>query len=925
MPRNCSPLLATILLLILNSSAFSQSQLQEQAPEVEKTVTPEQAEQGQTDGNLFVVPEGFVVEKLFTVPKDDMGSWVNITRDPKGRLIVSDERDKGLFRVTPPEMNESGKVTVQKLDIPLSGAHGLLFAFDSLYVTRNGGGSGLYRVPYDVETDTFGEPELLHELRGAGEHGPHALRLSPDGESIYIVSGNHTRPPFDPKLTAEPQSLGGAREEVLHAELPENALSRLPANWDEDLLLTRLWDANGHARGVLAPGGWVAKTDPEGKTWEMIATGQRNTFDMDFNADGELFLYDSDMEWDMGSPWYRPTRILHAVSGADFGWRSGTGKWPEYYADSLPGTLRVGPGSPVGVTFGYGAKFPAEYQQAMFCLDWTFGTIYAIHLTPSGASYTATKDEFVSRNALPVTDAVVGQDGALYFTVGGRGTDSFLYRVRYEGDESTEPVDASNSEFADLRLLRRQLESTHTPSLEANAPNWRDLVDPASLDGQAAEDVAKRQLLIDHLSHDDRFIRYAARIGLEHIPVDHWSEVVFQGEGPRTQIYAAIALARQGDREDQAPLLEALRAIDFSNLDTEDQLAYLRALQLAFIRLGAPDETARLQWLDKLDPLYSADSYELNRELAQLLVFLNSRDVVQETLTLMQTPSGQTESDLGALLARNPGYGSSIRAMLENQPDKPRVDYAFILSQAREGWNNDLWKQFFDFLQTARDWSGGNSYRKFIVNIDNAAYEALPENERILIEASGARKPFVLPELPKPEGPGKEWTLTEVRELAKTKLKDRSFRNGEEMYAAAHCVLCHRFAGDGGATGPDLTQLAGRFNIDALTEAIIEPSKVISDQYRAFTIATAEGEVINGRIVSETDSQITVVTDPEDSTKVVDLQKGQIEAMKPSDVSLMPSGLLNTMNEDEVLDLVAYLLSRGNPNDSMFRRERRRR
>ena len=88
-----------------------------------------------------------------------------------------------------------------------------------------------------------------------------------------------------------------------------------------------------------------------------------------FNRAGELFTYDSDMEWDQGSPWYVPTRIVHAISGGDYGWRSGAGRWPAYYADSLPPVLDVGPGSPTGITFGTKAKFPAKYQRALFACD----------------------------------------------------------------------------------------------------------------------------------------------------------------------------------------------------------------------------------------------------------------------------------------------------------------------------------------------------------------------------------------------------------------------------------------------------------------------------------------------------------------------------------------------------------------------------
>ncbi len=126
---------------------------------------------------------------------------------------------------------------------------------------------------------------------------------------------------------------------------------------------------------------------PRAKTIEMFTAGFRNEFDFAFDANGEIFTYDADMEWDIGSPWYRPTRICQATSGGDFGWRSGNGKWPVYYPDSLPPVVDIGPGSPTGGLFGTGAKFPAKYQRAFFGLDWTYGTLYAIHLTPDGASF----------------------------------------------------------------------------------------------------------------------------------------------------------------------------------------------------------------------------------------------------------------------------------------------------------------------------------------------------------------------------------------------------------------------------------------------------------------------------------------------------------------------------------------------------------
>jgi glucose/arabinose dehydrogenase len=282
--------------------------------------------------------------------------------------------------ITPGDANQPTKV--EPLPVKLSGAQGLLWAFDSLYAVVNGPGSGLHRLRDTDGDGLVDSDEFCMPLQGAGEHGPHAVILSPDKKSLFVVGGNHT------KL---PTTIAG---------------SRIPQNWNEDHLLPRRWDANGHAAGILAPGGWICNVDPTGKDWTVYSMGYRNQYDIAFNSDGDLFTYDADMEWDFGSPWYRPTRVCHATSGSEFGWRSGTGKWPTYYEDSLPPAVEIGPGSPTGVLFGTGAKFPAAYQNALYILDWTYSTIYSVELTPDGSSYTGKKSDFVTGSPLPVTDAV---------------------------------------------------------------------------------------------------------------------------------------------------------------------------------------------------------------------------------------------------------------------------------------------------------------------------------------------------------------------------------------------------------------------------------------------------------------------------------------------------------------------------------------
>ena len=260
-----------------------------------------------TTAESLVVKKDFKVELLYSVPKDQQGSWVNLCVDPKGRLIVSDQYGP-LYRITPPAVGGKAEDTkIEKLDLPLGGAHGLLWAFDSLYVMVNENVTingvkpqhGLHRVRSKDGGDTFEKPEFLRGLQGGGEHGVHAILPGPDGKSIYVVVGDATK-------MVEP--LAG---------------SCVPKLWGEDHLLPRMPDGNGFMAGVLGPGGCIYKVDPDGKDWELFSTGYRNEFDAAFNRFGDLFTYDADMEWDIGTPWYRPTRNSLATSGGDAGFLNG--------------------------------------------------------------------------------------------------------------------------------------------------------------------------------------------------------------------------------------------------------------------------------------------------------------------------------------------------------------------------------------------------------------------------------------------------------------------------------------------------------------------------------------------------------------------------------------------------------------------------
>jgi putative heme-binding domain-containing protein len=808
-------------------------------------------------GNVKVARD-FKLELLYTVPRDTEGSWVAMCVDPKGRLIVSDQNGK-LYRVTLPPIGQSGAIEPEPIDLDIGGAHGLLYAFDSLYVMvdERGGANGLYRVRDTNGDDKFDEVKLLRRINGSGEHGVHSLILSPDGKSIYVVCGNNTQP-------------------------TEFDTSRVPLVWSEDNLITRI--PTGFMDNSLAPQGWIARIDPDAKSWELIASGFRNEFDAAFNRAGELFTYDADMEWDIGVPWYRPTRVNHVISGAEYGFRNGSGKWPAYYIDSFGSVADIGPGSPTGVTFGTGAKFPAKYQDAFFIADWSFGKLYAIHLQPEGASYTGQVEEFIAGQPLPLTDILIHPDGAMYFAVGGRRTQSALYRVTYTGGESTAPSNAS-APFADQRQIRRRLESFH-----------------GHRDAKAIETVWP------HLADSDRAIRFAARTALEWQDPSQWRDRALNEKDPRKTIAAIVALARVSGKDElhrqstdpkpdaglQSKMLAALDRIDWSKLAHQDRLDLLRAYSLVFIRLGPPDEPTRERLATKIASFLPDRSRDLNAELAQLAVYLQSPLAAEKLMALLRQAPTQQE----------------------------QIDYVLSLRALKTGWTLPLREEYFRwFNTTATAYRGGNTFASSLRRISTEAQATLSEGEKNALAA-------VLTAPPTPRSPQellaarpfvKNWTLDELIPIVEHGLiSKRNYDQGRKLYGAVACAACHRFNNEGGLVGPDLSGVAGRFSVRDILESTVDPSKVISDQYAAIAILKKNGEVVTGRVANLSGSGLQIVTDMFAPGTMTGVRREDIDAIQPSPVSMMPNGLLNTLTETEIQDLFAYLLSRGDPNNKVF-------
>ena len=879
------PLLFLILLAILSVGCAKK--------ETERTLT------GNPKLDKLKLPDGFVAELIYSPGENDQGSWVAMTFDDKGRMITSDQYGF-LYRLELPPIGSDSTVkpTVEKLHIGnvadslvgMGYAQGLLYAFNSLYVVVNndpnesfGLSTGLYRIQDLDGNDQFETVTQLRELKGEqGEHGPHSLKLTPDGKGIYLIAGNHV-------------------------DVPEMNHYRLPRVWQEDNLFPLIKDPRGHANDRKAPGGWLARIDPEGKDWELISAGYRNTFDFDYNEVGDIFGYDSDMEWDFGMPWYRPTRIAHLTSGSEYGWRTGNSKWSPSYPDNLPATINIGQGSPTNVMFGAKANFPSKYKKALYAFDWSFGIIYAIHLTPKGATYEASAEEFISGAPLPLTDGTIGPDGALYFATGGRRLESDLYRVYYKGELDTY-TPLKEADLPQEAKLRRELEQYHAKGAS-----------PAGLEKGWS-----------NLNHPDRFVQYAARLVLEHQPVGSWKAKALAETNPTSKIQAILALAHQGTDADAAAMLTSLMQLDYATLSATDKQNILRTIEVILSRYDKGSSASKAQLVAYLDPQYPADDNLLNRSLSILLVHLDAPSVVGKTLALLKDakddPNYQkTFTESSDLILRNPQYGLDIANMLANVPPAQATFYATVLGGADKGWTAAQRVEYFGWIKNALTaYKGGRSYVGFLdrarkmalASVDKADFEKYDElsGGKLLTESGND----IINSGAQPEGPGRRWTLEEAEPLV-ANLVGRDLVKGKAMYAATLCQSCHTMQGEGGAIGPDLSQLGTRFSAKDILVATIDPNATISDQYQSTVLELKAGGSILGRITNEDAKNYYISQNPFAPNDIKTVSKSTVALKKNGDVSIMMPGLINRLNEEELKDLMAYLISGGNANHAVYK------
>lgn len=702
---------------------------------------PAAASAKKTKASKFEIDDEFSVQQVLAPA--ETGSLIALEFNEFGKLLLS--REGGPLLIADPTKPESHPERVRVYCNQVTTCQGILPLNGEVFVTGTGPtGLGLYRL---ADSDRDGMLEIKSKLLSfsgkPGEHGPHGIRLGPDG-MLYVVVGNGSQ----------------VMEEVSDSSPYKH--------FYEGDLIPRYEDPGGHAQGVKAPGGTVIRCSLSGQKIERVCGGIRNAYDVVFDHRGELYIHDSDMEADAGTTWYRPTYVFHAPAGAEFGWRSGWAKFPQYFIDQTPAVTETGRGSPTGAELYQHLQFPVRYQNTMFLADWSEGRILAMRTQPSGAGYTATVETFMKGRPLNVVDLSVGEDGALYFCTGGRGTEGGVYRIVWNGqvpekmlkfDSDLEKVvrhPQPGSPWARQNIAQLKIamgEKKWTTSLEGVAREKRNSkkirmralqlmvfygptpsgellesisqADDVDLRAQAArlcglkrepkcEEILGRlvkdsnplvrriacesfmridvqpelESLLPMLSSTDRVEALSARRLIERMPVASWEEEVFNTEDKRLFVQGATALMTAYPNLDRAYKVLA-KASTFMEgfVNDYDFVDMLRTMELALVR-GKIDPSKVPGLAIRIGNEFPSGNSQINRELARLMAYLK----------------------VGDLHGRIEDYLQSSEATIED-----KVHVGMYLQSVGARLTPDARIAIIDALETARNAENtGGSYRFYL-------------------------------------------------------------------------------------------------------------------------------------------------------------------------------------------------------------------
>ena len=917
-------------------------------------------------GVRFTTLPGFTIESLLPPAKTD--SYVVVTFDSLGRPVVSKELDHPRILI---DADKDGVFEAEKvISDKVRNCQGLWFDGRTLYGACAPGEapapgqpqrSGLYRLEDtngDDTADTF--EQLAAFVGGIQEHGPHAIRRGPDGEMTIMV-GNNTyvadESQIDPAspfrdnpesqlLPALPdgRGFGPSTKEGLHGTL--HRFNRGSKTFT--VLSGALRNAYDHAFN-LAGEAFTFDSDME---WDINMPWYRDVRTVHLlpgsdngyrNGSGKFPSYYLDTlppvrDLGRGSPvgveFYQhhvyPKEFHDAYLEAD--WSRGRILWTPLqptgggytatkekdelvHGEPLNVTdLEVGPDGLVYFTIGgrmtEGGFFRVRYagaasgqppaqgvlavvRQPQPLSSWGWAAIEKAR-SAMGAGFGSELEKVARDTAAASLDreqAVLilqrhgPKPGAelLKALVADKDPKVRAAAVYVAGQHSTDAgraVVAAALKDKDPVVLRRAAEALVRLGQSADKPSLAPVADIYAV-----------------LNARDRHARFAGRLALQRTPREAWTSLVLNDPNPLGGIEGLVALVytATAPAEIEPVVKRQVTLLQKKDLSVDDQLRLIRSLQLAATKLSDP-------------------SSELKKQIHALLVgrFPSKDDRLSRELALTLAWAGQPEA-IGKILAAIPDD--------ETNP-KLQLHYVYALRTMKTGWSGPQKIRLTDWFVKAATWRGGASFPGFVNLFFDESLKFFDESEKKaayvkvpqfapLTEAEVAASAQRAARSRSPANSRARGVLAISREELAQELIFRPERQapsvaaGKAAYEQA-CAACHRFGAIGTDIGPDLTTLASRFQKKDIVESILWPSKAISDQYDVTMIETTDGNTVAGFVVREEGDKLVMRT-ADTVGRQFDVSKAKVKKRTKSPVSMMPEGLVDELNQQQIAGLIAFL------------------
>ena len=799
---------------------------------------------GKVPTQKFYTPPGFEVSLLHTAAADE-GSWISFTFDDHGRALVSRE-DQGFLRLMLAE-DHTSVTRVEPIASELREVRGLVFDNGRFFANANNS-KGMYSFRVKEDGGLVNQ-KLLGEYPGDVGHGRNdlAVGINRYAKSLFAIFGDSVaRPENVPSADFRDLTspLRTSRQRLIHGEKPLKE-------------------------------GYVVRTDLKSGRRQLYTCGLRNPYGIAAHPNEDLFTYDADNEFDMGTPWYRPTRILQLRGGADFGYTPAVDKRRPNFVDrpdNAQPVIDVGRGSPTAVMFGNALNFPPPYRDALFVLDWTYGRVLAVHLATRGAGYRAGLETFLQGRPLNVTDVAAGPDGAMYLITGGRKTQSALYRVAFTGDPVAEPPVAMHEEVgAQTSQMGQKLRRVYETFFD---------IKPETLH------------ILSDLNSEDPTFRYTARTILEQIPPEKWlNEAIESG-----YFEAWMSVARSGDKPALTKLLNVILSDKLTPTFATLRGDFVRIYLFDRMRDVIPEAVAS-HHKEILESLLSRWPEPMRGGL-RVSQYGNSEEFRRRLLYLLAKLEAPQAIELAA------------KSLLVSPVQEDKLAALSALSTLKTGWTSETRRLYFTALRDGRRFVGGQGMPGFLDQIREDAVATLTDEEqKSLADLLAPPKEEDEP-LPPPRTIVQKWTLDELAKLAAAEDSQGDTTRGAEIFRAALCSRCHRAGANGPAVGPDLSFVAARFSRRDILHSILTPAAAVAEQYRNSEVITADGRTLTGRVVAEGDyrsEKLLINVDPLRPSKVVEVDKKEIAEHRLLGTSPMPAGLLDGFTAAEVRDLLAFL------------------